>query len=83
VYFLAYHRHPLFVKLVQNVNLKQSKHFAFLETSAIQGLSFSRELLAKQILFDVWILEQLNKSVQDYFQLSEKSSDIVFGQIQI
>lgn len=80
---MCYHAHPLFTKLIQNVNLEKSEHFAFLNTSAIQGLVFKRDLFAKQILYDVWILETLVKSIQTFDSMSSNSNDVFVTQQKI
>mgnify|MGYP006901795655 CR=1 FL=1 len=62
VSFLMYHQHPLFTKLAQN--LAASTHTGFMVPLVAQGHTLPRILIAKQIQFDIWILDRLISDIK-------------------
>lgn len=78
IYNLHYSSTVYFNRLLQNIDLKQDKHFSFLAKFAEKDQILYRSTLVKQIAFDSHMLLQLIKYNERIAKLKE-GQDIVFS----
>ena len=71
-YFLAFHSTGLFIKLLQNINLKESESYHFLETNMKKGVPISQKLLIKQTCLDQYLLDKIFDHVNAMIEMAKE-----------
>lgn len=78
IYNLHYSSTVYFNRLLQNINLKNHKHFGFLQRFSEKDQILYRSTLVKQLCFDSYILVQLIKFNEKVAKLKQ-NTDIIMG----